>query len=70
MLFICFIITLFLLLAEIVEARLPHDMTDEQRLLHKLRQNYDPSVRPVYDAKRPVIINLGITLTQIIDVVR
>ncbi|XP_076444355.1 neuronal acetylcholine receptor subunit alpha-10-like [Babylonia areolata] len=44
------------------------DLTDEQRLLQKLRTNYDPAVRPVYDAKEPVIINLGITLTQIIDV--
>ena len=45
------------------------DLTDEQRLLQKLRVNYDPAVRPVYDAKSPVVINLGITLTQIIDVV-
>ncbi|KAK7491775.1 hypothetical protein BaRGS_00017031, partial [Batillaria attramentaria] len=44
------------------------DLTDEQRLLNHLRTNYDPSVRPVFDARQPVVIRLGITLTQIIDV--
>ncbi|XP_070206651.1 neuronal acetylcholine receptor subunit alpha-10-like [Littorina saxatilis] len=53
---------------EYYEVRSDSDLTDEQRLLRYLRHNYDPSVRPVYDAKRPVVINLGITLTQIIDV--
>ncbi|CAG5130934.1 unnamed protein product, partial [Candidula unifasciata] len=43
-------------------------MTDEQRLLKALVWNYDPAVRPVYDARTPVIIKLGTTLTQIIDV--
>ncbi|NP_001297423.1 neuronal acetylcholine receptor subunit alpha-10-like precursor [Aplysia californica] len=42
--------------------------TDEQRLLSTLTFNYDPAVRPVFDAKMPVIIKLGITLTQIIDI--
>ena len=51
------------------DLRPAQDLTDEQRLLQKLRINYDPAVRPVYDAKNPVVINLGITLTQIIDVV-
>ncbi len=43
--------------------------TEEQKLLKFLITNYDPAVRPVYDARKPVIIKLGITLTQIIDVV-
>ncbi|XP_046583914.1 neuronal acetylcholine receptor subunit alpha-10-like [Haliotis rubra] len=42
--------------------------TDEQRLLKKLRENYDSSVRPVFDATHPVVIRLGITLTQVLDV--
>lgn len=44
-------------------------LTDEQRLLNVLRVNYDPAVRPVFDARQTVVIHLGITLTQIIDVV-
>lgn len=44
-------------------------MTDEQRLLKILLWNYDPAVRPVFEAKKAVVIKLGITLTQIIDVV-
>lgn len=45
------------------------DMTDEQRLLYKLMENYDNSVRPVMKASSPVVIQLGITLTQIMDIV-
>lgn len=44
-------------------------MTDEQRLLYKLMENYDNSVRPVMKASSPVVIQLGITLTQIMDIV-
>uniref|UniRef100_A0A2C9KAA8 Neurotransmitter-gated ion-channel ligand-binding domain-containing protein n=1 Tax=Biomphalaria glabrata TaxID=6526 RepID=A0A2C9KAA8_BIOGL len=44
-------------------------LTDEQRLLKALTTNYDPAVRPVYNSKQAVLIRLGITLTQIIDVV-
>ncbi|CAL1535405.1 unnamed protein product [Lymnaea stagnalis] len=43
-------------------------LTDEQRLLKALTTNYDPAVRPVYNSKQAVLIKLGITLTQIIDV--
>ncbi|KAK0051290.1 acetylcholine receptor subunit alpha-L1-like isoform X1, partial [Biomphalaria pfeifferi] len=43
-------------------------LTDEQRLLKALTTNYDPAVRPVYNSKQAVLIRLGITLTQIIDV--
>ncbi|KAK3097242.1 hypothetical protein FSP39_007950 [Pinctada imbricata] len=44
------------------------DMTEEQRLLYTLLKSYDKSSRPVYRAATPVVIRLGITLTQILDV--
>ena len=40
---------------------------DEKRLLQYLMRNYDPNVRPLRDSSAPVIIRLGITLTQIFD---
>ncbi|ESP05439.1 hypothetical protein LOTGIDRAFT_152290 [Lottia gigantea] len=43
-------------------------LTDEQRLLQKLLEHYDPNTRPVFDAAKPVVIRLGITLTQVLDV--
>ncbi|XP_071167041.1 acetylcholine receptor subunit alpha-type acr-16-like [Mytilus edulis] len=46
----------------------PEDMTEEQRLLYRLLRNYDRSSRPVYQATTPVIIRLGISLTQVLDV--
>jgi len=42
---------------------------DERRLVDYLMRNYDNSIRPVKDASNPVIIRLGITLTQIFDLV-
>ena len=42
---------------------------DETRLLNHLMQNYDKEVRPVYDAASKVVVNVGITLTQIFDMV-
>ncbi len=42
-------------------------VNDEKRLLRYLMRNYDSSVRPVRDSSSPVIIRLGITLTQIFD---
>lgn len=47
----------------------PEQMTEEQRLLYHLIKSYDRSSRPVYKAATPVVIRLGITLTQILDVV-
>jgi nicotinic acetylcholine receptor len=44
-------------------------LSDEQKLLQKLMRGYDKSVRPVYNASTPVVVRLGITLTQIFDVV-
>lgn len=40
---------------------------DEKKLLQYLMRNYDPNVRPLRDSSAPVIIRLGITLTQIFD---
>lgn len=42
-------------------------VNDEKRLLNYLMRHYDSSVRPVRDSSSPVIIRLGITLTQIFD---
>lgn len=41
----------------------------ERKLLAYLMRDYDKSIRPVRDAKSPVVIKLGITLTQIVDLV-
>lgn len=57
------------LLASYIPVSVVTTMSDEQRLLKKLKKNYDPAVRPVYNASDPVVIGLGITLTQILDVV-
>lgn len=43
---------------------------EESRLLRRLLRNYDRRVRPVVNASTPVIIHVGITLTQIFDMVR
>lgn len=42
---------------------------DEKMLLNYLMRNYDRSIRPVKNASNPVVIRLGITLTQIFDLV-
>ncbi|XP_069172204.1 neuronal acetylcholine receptor subunit alpha-10-like isoform X2 [Procambarus clarkii] len=40
---------------------------DEKRLLDALMRGYDRDVRPVRNASHPIVIQLGITLTQIFD---
>ncbi len=42
---------------------------DEQRLLEKIFKHYEPSVRPVYDATNSVMVEFGVTLIQIMDMV-
>ena len=42
---------------------------DEKRLLRFLINGYERDVRPVKNATTPVVIQLGITLTQIFDMV-
>ena len=41
----------------------------ESRLLTYLMENYDREVRPVYNASDQVVVKVGITLTQIFDMV-
>lgn len=45
------------------------EMNDEKRLLDSLMTGYDRNVRPVRNASHPIVIQLGITLTQIFDMV-
>ena len=45
------------------------ELNDEKRLLDSLMRGYDRDVRPVRNASHPIIIELGITLTQIFDMV-
>jgi len=45
------------------------NMSDEQHLFYKLMMGYEKSVRPVRKASDPVVVKLGITLTQILDIV-
>ncbi|CAI9719259.1 neuronal acetylcholine receptor subunit beta-4-like [Octopus vulgaris] len=42
-------------------------LPDEQRLLLKLFDNYDTSVRPVYNSSKNVVVTFGFTLIQIMD---
>ena len=44
-------------------------MQEESRLLNYLMGKYDREVRPVYNASKPVVVRVGITLTQIFDMV-
>ncbi|KAH9370193.1 hypothetical protein HPB48_019372 [Haemaphysalis longicornis] len=43
--------------------------SQEKRLVDWLMRDYDADVRPVKNSSEPVIIRLGITLTQIFDLV-
>ena len=45
------------------------NMSDEQRLFHTLMMGYEKSVRPTRRAADAVLVKLGITLTQIMDIV-
>ena len=45
-------------------------MQHESRLLHYLLKNYNKQVRPVLDHTENVTVHVGITLTQIFDMVR
>nr|KAG5703101.1 hypothetical protein BaRGS_012163 [Batillaria attramentaria] len=42
-------------------------LPDEQRLLNYIMRGYEKSVRPVRNASTPVVIRMGLTLTQIFD---
>lgn len=43
---------------------------EEKRLLNILMEGYDRNVRPVGNSSAAILIELGITLTQIFDMVR
>ena len=45
------------------------DLPDEQRLMNYLFQGYERTVRPVRNASTAVVIRMGLTLTQIFDMV-
>jgi len=50
-------------------ANITDDMPDEQRLFYTLMTRYEKAVRPTQKASEPVVVKLGITLTQILDIV-
>lgn len=41
--------------------------TEEQRLLYHLLKQYEKAVRPVRNASSPIVVKLGLTLTNIFD---
>ncbi|XP_059171412.1 neuronal acetylcholine receptor subunit alpha-2-like [Physella acuta] len=43
------------------------NVPDEQRLLDHIMRGYERSVRPVRNASSPVVIQMGLTLTQVLD---
>jgi hypothetical protein len=45
------------------------NMPDEQRLFYTLMTGYEKAVRPTKKASDAVVVKLGITLTQILDIV-
>lgn len=45
------------------------DMPDEQRLFYTLMTGYERAVRPTKHASDAVVVKLGISLTQIMDLV-
>lgn len=50
-------------------ANITPDMPDEQRLFYTLMTGYEKAVRPTKKASEAVVVKLGITLTQIMDIV-
>ncbi|KAG1656620.1 hypothetical protein GQR58_023807 [Nymphon striatum] len=47
----------------------PHVTNTETLILEKILEGYDKRVRPVRNSSTPVTVNLGMTLTQIFDLV-
>ena len=67
---------IFLIFSELLDARYDSyteekaaNPQQESRLLTHLMENYDREVRPVYNASKAVVVKVGITLTQIFDMV-
>ena len=46
------------------------NMPDEQRLFYTLMTGYEKAIRPTKKSSEAVTVKLGITLTQIMDIVR
>ena len=49
--------------------RMLGNISSEQRLMTDLLWKYENSVRPIYNSSKPVEVGLGLTLTQILDLV-
>ena len=52
-----------------VSGHLCIEKNDEERLIEDLFRNYTPAVRPVKDAKQPVLITLALYFSQLFDLV-
>jgi hypothetical protein len=50
-------------------ANISADMPDEQRLFYTLMAGYEKAVRPMKKSSEAIVVKLGITLTQIMDIV-
>ncbi len=50
-------------------ANITADMPDEQRLFYTLMAGYEKAVRPMKKSSEAIVVKLGITLTQIMDIV-
>jgi hypothetical protein len=50
-------------------ANITADMPDEQRLFYTLMTGYEKAVRPIKKSSDAVVVKLGISLTQIMDIV-
>lgn len=51
------------------EDELDEDAPTEQKLMYKLMRHYEKSVRPVRNASDTVLVRMGLTLTQIFNMV-
>lgn len=45
------------------------EITDEQRLLRHLLEQYEKAVRPVRNVSNTVVVRMGLTITSIFDMV-
>ena len=52
-----------------VRHNITRNMPDEQRLFYTLMNGYERAVRPTKKASDAIVVKLGITLTQIMDIV-
>ncbi|CAM4961520.1 unnamed protein product [Rotaria socialis] len=49
-------------------ANITPETSDEQRLFYKIMTGYEKAVRPLKKSSQAVVVKLGITLTQILDI--